>query len=303
MAKPSQKSAPQPTAYRIRFVAQSEAAAKPENAPEVFRRFRDPSAAVALRQALPRESLDADKEDTEDRDDPHNEKRDPDHLSAASSPRDTLRVLFLPTGTPESEVENAHRWLAGADPGSLITACSGAQSISFRPGQAVITAPAEQREETLAAVTDFAFYECRLRLLEAEVAQSWPELEADMPQVSKLDEGQKKLWPALYRKLSHQHVLNMTATRLDHRIALLTQGRPPELGKLLARLRARARLPTRVEQLHGHLEVRDGVYDQIGYRLSDHRQMRASLVIEIVIVALLLMEVGISLYNLVSEVK
>ena len=76
---------------------------------------------------------------------------------------------------------------------------------------------------------------------------------------------------------------------LNHQMAVL---------ELFAGLDARA-----VQQLHGHLEVRDGVYDQIGYRLSDHRQMRASLVIEIVIVALLLMEVGISLYNLVSEVK
>lgn len=303
MAKLSEKFAPQPTAYRIGFVAQSEAAAKSETAAEVFRRFHDPGAAVALRQVLPRESLDEEAADKDDRNDPFSEKRDRDHQSVAAWPPDALRVIFLPTGTPDPQVESAHRWLAGADPGAFITVCSGDRSISFRPRQAVISAPAEQREETLAAVTDFAFYESRLRMLEAEVAQRWSELEADMPQVSKLDDGQKKLWPALYRKLSHQHVLNMTATRLDHRIALLTKGRPPELGKLLARLRARARLRTRVERLHGHLEVRDGVYDQIGYRLSDHRQMRASLVIEIVIVVLLLMEVGISLYNLVSEVK
>lgn len=302
MAKPSQKSAPLPTAYRIRFVAHSEeeAAAKSENALAVLRRFRDPCAAVALQQVLPRESLDA---DPDDRKAPRDDKGEREHESAAPSLGDELRVLFLPAGTPDPEVQSAHRWLAGADSGAVITARSSERSLSFRPGQAVIIAPLEQREETLCAVADFAFYESQLRQLEAEVAQSWPELEADMPQVSKLDEGQKKLWPGLYRKLSHQHFLNMTATRLDHRIALLTTGRSPELGKLLARLRARARLPTRVEQLHGHLEVRDGVYDQIGYRLSDHRQMRASLVIEVVIVALLLMEVGISLYNLVSEVK
>lgn len=120
------------------------------------------------------------------------------------------------------------------------------------------------------------------------MAQRWTEVEADLPFVSSIDDGTKKLWPSLYGKLAHR--LGMLASRIDHRLALLAHDRPPGLGRLLSRLGARARLRTRIEKLNNHLEVRDGVYDQIGYRLADYQGLRATLVIE----------VGISLYNLLS---
>lgn len=275
-------------AYCIRLVAETAAPAKKEAAvEEPFRRYRDPSAEVAQRQPVPVESL-----------------LQGDGAAAAGA---GLLVILLPAGTPEGLQASAQRWLAAA--GRPVAARGAGLSLSFLPGapgqpdRAVIAAPAEMLDEAIAAVTDLWFYEGQLRKLEAEIAQEWTEVEADLPHVSKLDDGSRKLWPALYRKLAHQHRLSMAATRIDHRIALLTDARSPELSKLLGRLRARARLPTRIEQLHNHLEVRDGVYDQIGYRLSDHRQMRASLVIEVIIVVLLLMEVGISLFNLLSGEK
>lgn len=298
MAKPSQKSSPTPAAYRVWFTpgsagarpapaagtgASAPSAATAQGQGEIFRRFLDPSAAVAMRQSLPLESV-----------------LKPEGAGAADN---ELHVIHLPPGTPEPQVQSAHRWLSGSDSAPVVRAQSAEGALFFRPGRAIIAGSAEQLDEALAAITDFAFYEGQLRKLEAEVARDWPEVEADLPHVSKLDDGSKKLWPALYRKLAHQHWLGMAATRIDHRVALITEDRPPQLAKLLARLRVRARLPTRLEQLHSHLEVRDGIYDQIGYRLSDHRQLRASLVIEVVIVVLLLMEVGISLFNLIDGVQ
>lgn len=307
MAKPSQKSssspsslsAATPAAYRIWFVpgpgsaeraaaVETGASAKSATADaaargESFRRFADPSAAVAKRQSLPLDSV-----------------LQPDGAEARG---DELHIIYLPPGTPESEVQSAQRWLSGKGRARPVRAQSAELTLLFRPGRAVITGSAEQLDEALAALTDFAFYEGQLRKLEAEVARDWPEVEADLPYVSKLDDGSKKLWPALYRKLAHQHWLGMAAARIEHRVTLITEERSPELAKLLARLRVRARLPTRLEQLQSQLEVRDGVYDQIGYRLSDHRQLRASLIIEVVIVVLLLMEVGISLFNLIDGVQ
>lgn len=290
MAKSTPKASPAPVAYRIWFVAEPATPGStnpappptPDAAPEkaaVLRRFTDPYPAVAMRETRPLDLTLAGPE-----------------KPAAAAPE--LWVIGLPTGVSESQAQAAHRWLHGPAGPQPITAESEGVRLLWRPGQALIAADPEPLDAALAGLADFAFYENQLHQLEDEVALRWGEVTTDLPYISKIDAGTKHVWPALYEKLEHQHQLGMLSTRIEHRVALLTHDRPPEVRQLLSRLLARARVKTRLEQLNNHLEVRDGVYDQIGYRLADHRQLRASLVIEVVIVVLLLMEVGISLYNL-----
>lgn len=280
MAISGQNSSSAPVAYRIWFTPEpppgtSEAPA----AGAILGRFPEPRPTLARRATR---QLDAGLADT------------------AKFPVDELCVLHLPPGLGEAQRQSAHSWLADGEGRRPIAARGEELGLFWRPGRALVAAAPEQLDVALAGLAEFAFYERELQQLEDEVSRRWPEVEADLPFVSSIDDGNKKLWPALYGKLTHQHRLGMLAARLDHRLALLTRDRPPGLGKLLSRLAARARLRTRLAKLHGHLEVRDGVYDQIGYRLADHRGLRATLIIEVIIVGLLLMEVGISLFNLLS---
>jgi hypothetical protein len=297
MAKPAQKSSSAPGAYRIWFTPAPAAreAGPSDSAPstptatpaavasavpkDVLQRFTEPRPTLARRATVPLDEV----------------LTGPTELKAAE-----LWVLHLPPEVSEAERQQAHSWLAAGGGRRPIAARSAELGLFFCPGRAIISAAPESLDDALAGLAEFAFYEHELQQLEDEVAQRWTEVEADLPFVSSIDDGNKKLWPSLYGKLAHQHRLGMLASRIDHRLALLAHDRPPGLGRLLSRLGARARLRTRIEKLNNHLEVRDGVYDQIGYRLADHRGLRATLVIEVVIVVLLLMEVGISLYNLLS---
>jgi hypothetical protein len=283
MAKQPANVAAAPTAYRIFFASEnvaSDAAVPAEKQAAVFRRFADPRPQLAYRQTVPLDEL-LGKDGKQ------------------APPASELWVVHLPDGVPAAQAEKLHRWL-GRDAVTPLAAESDELGLFWRPGQALIEADPELVDEALAALTDFAFYEGQLQKLEDEVAERWPELEADMPYVSKIDGGQRKIWNVLYGRLEHQHRLGMLSTRVERQTALLTQKRPKEVRKLLARLLGGARVRTRFEQLNNQLEVRDAVYDQIGYRLSDHRGFRSSLVIEIFIVVLLLAEVGLSLFNLLA---
>jgi hypothetical protein len=213
---------------------------------------------------------------------------------------DEMLLLFLSDHTPDQEQwrHEAEAWMDDEEPegfGPALRATTDGGWVLWRPGRAVVLAPPARCEELLSAVADFAFHDGELRKIEASLEANWPHLQQDLPLVHKV--GRKEL-------ARTGHVGKMTALAMDWRLKcarierrlLAPPSDAPAGGRRAGeKLRALARVEERLETLDGQIEVYEYAYEMINQRLSDYRHYRRELLAEIIIIALLVVEVAIML--------
>ena len=216
-------------------------------------------------------------------------------LAQAPAREEETLLLFISDRAPDQEVwrREAEAWISGEEPGEFgppLRAGVEGGWVLWRPGRAVVLAPPDRREEMLAAVADFAFHHGELGRLEGELSANWAELQADLPLVHKV--GRKEL-------RRREHVGRMTAltsgwrlqcARLEAGLAGPPSRLSPAGRRAGEKLRALARAEDRLERLDGQIEVYEYEYELINQRLSDCQHFRKELIAELVIVAILVVD-------------
>jgi len=256
----------QPTLYRLWFVPPSE-----HSYPLTFS-FADPAPRQVAGEALPLTAPPA---------------------GGMMNSNEGLEVLVLPSALKDDGRwrEGARDWLALRDHPDVLSAWSGEIQVSWRPGRAVIIAPAAQADAALEAVVDFAYYENELCRLERETAAAWPAVEADAPLVyniaasdfSRDKEVGRRVQQVLERRMRHARIEPHLYLPPAHFSA---HGR--ELGNAL---REAARCAERAETADGQIEVQEYIYEMTSQRMGESRHARQGFILEIIIIALLAVEV------------
>lgn len=164
-------------------------------------------------------------------------------------------------------------------------------------GNVLVSAAPDVLSELEAPLAEFSFCQLLLTDMENEVADRWSVVEKDALLTGHA-KGSKTQMQGLGQRISLQHQQNLRYARLSERFRLLLPGQDRCARPLIRRLLLRTHTARRLEILGEHLEARHSVYEQLSYRMADHKAARLSFVVELVIVALLLMEVGISVLNL-----
>ncbi|MBB4865112.1 hypothetical protein HNP46_003988 [Pseudomonas nitritireducens] len=263
--------------YRVRFVPTAETSAFP-----ILARLRDPQPALAV---LAR----------------YQELAEGSALPAAFEDNE-LCVIFARGGlhTSLGWRQGLEAWMGEElhDSSPVLEAPSFGERVLWRPGRAVVIGNAERYDELLDGLIAFAWYEYRLRLLEQAVAAAW------LPAADHI----RLTHQVARRDLARQGQINgcvqsttswrMAFVRVEAHLETPPRHLAGPIQRLYNELAVQANTHDRLAALDERIEVLQDLYELATDRLSEYRYFRRELQVEWLIVAILLIEAGMSLWEL-----
>jgi hypothetical protein len=258
---------------RVRFVE------SPAPGERILAEFKDPEARVAVASPLALEAL-----------------------AAPPGPRgEELLVLQAPVGAARDAPwrSQAQAWFDAPGPEDVPPAHIGLEgaSVKWRPGRAVIEAPADRMDAMLLALVDFAFHERELRRLEAEIDANWPAAQADVPLMHRVCSTEAAREAAVAQRGTDAALRRLRCARLETRLLAPPAALGDAACKAGRKLRDEADVESRLETLDGRIEVYEYIYEVAGQRLSDYRHFRREYAVEIIIAVILAVEALLVAYE------
>jgi len=224
----------------------------------------------------------------------------------AAGPRgDVLDVVLLPVatqGTPSAKIQSFEEWIATGDgtdaPPPVFVKFRGVE-LMWRPGRVLLQCDSEQAESLLSAVVEFTHYECELRRIEHEIADTWGELEQDKSLAFDVTPADLERSQAVGARMNRVLQRRIRFARIEPHLYepganLAAAGR-----KLGEELREKAGTEARLETVDAQLEVFEGIYEMSGQRMGEYRAARQEHVLEWIIIILLAAEMLLLLAQIV----
>jgi hypothetical protein len=225
----------------------------------------------------------------------------------AAEPRDDfldvvlLPASTLPQGTPLATNKSFAEWIAkGGGPAAppVFVKVRGVE-LMWRPGRVLLQCDSEQAESLLSAVVEFTHYECELRRIEQEIADTWAELEQDKALAYEVTPAGLERSHAVGARMNRVLQRRIRLARIEPHLyepgaSLTAAGR-----KLGEELREKARTEARLATADGQLEVFEGIYEMSGQRMGEYRAARQEHVLEWIIIVLLAAEMLLLLAQIV----
>ena len=254
-------------ATRIRFVPH------PVTGTRIRRSFKHPRPCLAVEQVV-----------------------DPNELLRAKLPdaSDTLDVVYVP---PEARSEwefLSAGWLAASSepdaPETVIVTAQG-DRIHWRTGRVVVEGDVGLRDEVLAGIVEFAFHESEVRSLEQQVEKHALQARDDVPLAFQIRSQDRAEWPRLKETIEDLAQLRLTFADLKPRVARGSRSLGKHGREVATRLFRAATTTARMEGLDNRLEACEDVYEGAVDRLADYRGWHTGHRLEVIIIALLVLEV------------
>ncbi|MBJ9975239.1 hypothetical protein IAE35_05500 [Pseudomonas sp. S75] len=215
--------------------------------------------------------------------------------------RDDLLMVFASAGLQTSHAwrQTLEAWIRAdddVDQPTLETMSFG-ERILWRPGRALIIGNPERCEELLAGIVAFSWYEGCLRGLETDIAAFWSTADDDIELTH---------MPCKRHQARSSHVdacvTRTTRWRMAYtRLETCLEKAPTRLSSAVRRLYNELAMQTdvhdRLVSLDDRIEVLQDLYELATDRLSEHRHVIQELRVEWLIVALLLVEAALSVWQ------
>jgi hypothetical protein len=257
------------------------------DADDVVMRFADPSArhAVVVTQAL---------------------EAPPEPATPTSGDAiDLLTVPIAPKDDPSIRTPWV-RWIAESPltdvAATAIVRMHGIE-VHWRPGRAVIFAPAENFEALVLAVIEFAYFEGELRKLEREVADGWVYLDADKRLAYEVSTSDLEHSESVGRRMDETFQRRIRHARIEPHLYRPGAQLPATARKLGEALREAAQIEDRLETVDGQLEVFEHVYEMCSQRIGEFRDAKHGHTLEWVIIVLLAAETLIMLIDMLWNLQ
>ena len=213
-----------------------------------------------------------------------------------------LLVLQAPAGAPRDAPwrSQAQAWFDAPGPDDVppVHVALEGGSVRWRPGRAVIEAPADRMDTVLLAVVDFAFHEHELHRLEAEIDADWPAAEADVPLMNSVGNAELARETEVAQRGTQVALRRLRCARLEARLLAPSAAFGDAARRIGEKLRDESDVETRLETLDGRIEVYEYIYELAGQRMSDYHHFRREYVVEIVIAAILAVEALLVAYEI-----
>jgi hypothetical protein len=207
-------------------------------------------------------------------------------------PTDHLDVALVSPGSPEP----GPAWMTPpiqSDAPPAVTVAHAGVTIEWRPGRALVRAPAERFDELMAALADFAFYESELRTLERAVESCEADAAADTVRAYRIQHRDRQHWPRFAALIENFARLRLTFARLEPRLEKGSRTLPPAARRIMSRLIAKAEVHERLQALTDRLEACEDLYEGATDRIADYRGWRTGHLLEWGIIFLLAIEVAV----------
>jgi hypothetical protein len=163
--------------------------------------------------------------------------------------------------------------------------------VMWRAGLAVVYLGGPIRDELQTALVEFAFYEGELRRLEAEMdAREMPATD-DVTRAHTIERRDKAHWPRFKDTIEALTRMRLMFAGLAPRFTEEANEPGPVARRFATHLLRHARAEARADALDARLEACEELYEGANDRVADHKGWHHGHVLEVIIIALLMMEV------------
>jgi hypothetical protein len=262
---------------RISFSAESAPAA------EGRRRFTQPRRATALEEDVAIESI-----------------------GEGAESGDHCFVVCVPEGASKQNRERARALLERSEADDVrptITVERGPDVIEWRAGLAVVQCREGTRDDILAALVDFTFYEGNLRALERAVTAAEVQAEADIALAHRIRYQNRVHWARFTDCMEQCSRMRLTFSRLEPQLGAASRTLAPGARSWVFRLLQKSDMEDRLEALSDRLETLEDLYEAATQRISEYRWYVSGHALEIGIIVLLLIECAMMSVDIYFHVR
>ncbi|MCA9104793.1 MAG: hypothetical protein KDA83_05180 [Planctomycetales bacterium] len=223
---------------------------------------------------------------------------------------EVFRVLTVPfTDANESlsgqwaPFDQAQQWVAAAaKPDELpvnIMSFHGAHIAWTRRRMAIVSSP-EKFASLTATLLEYAYCESELLAVEDTLADSWEQMERDLPVAFEFKDRDLATKRQLAERFQRVMLLGARLAKIGP-YAHSPHHHPPTLASQVAeRLRERGRMAHRHEAIGDQLEVFEGVYELCGHRASEFTLARGGNTLEWIIIIMLLAQIILTVFDMLT---
>src|SRR5579872_4498011 len=254
---------------QIRFVPH------PVTGTRIRRKFKQPRSCLAVEQSIELAEL--------------------TRLLGSPESIDSLLIVYVPPEAKEEWERIGSEWLSpksGSESPEIVTISVLNDQIHWRPGLAVVEGNMGLRDEVIAALTEFAFYEGEVRALEQAIETYDAQARLDVPKTIVVKKKDRSDWARFIGIMESLTQHRITFAALEPRVEKGSRMLKKQNRAIATRLFRAADTSIRMEGLDGRLEVCEELYDGAIDRIADYRGWHTGHVLEVIIIALLLLEAG-----------
>jgi hypothetical protein len=204
-----------------------------------------------------------------------------------------LHVVYVP---PETEAEweriGAGWKLPVGEPAAEHRATISALGdvVSCQPGLAVVRGTRGLRDDVLMGLIEFAFYESELRSLEERIEICESQAKIDAPRTFRILKKDAAEWSRFGKMMEDLAQLRLSFAALEPKVERGSRVMSQAGRRVATRLFRASETVRRMEGLDGRLEVCEELYEGAVDRIADYRGWHTGHVLEVIIIALLLLE-------------
>jgi len=218
-------------------------------------------------------------------------------------------VIMVPCETPDNQdlIIRLQAWAdaigfdeRGILVRSILLTMQGA-SILYRPGWIAVVAGAERLPMVVRAIMESAYFESELRGMESAIDGLWSHVQVDAASAFEFGRRQLSRRAELADRFQSVFTLRMRLARLAPHVHVPHVHPPTLASQISERLRERTRMVDRLELANNKLAAQEHVYEMCSHRVSEYVLARRSHFLEWGIIAILLFQTAIWLYELISS--
>ena len=262
-------------ARRVRFVSH------PVTSAQIRRSFKLPRCCLAVEQVI-----------------------DPAELPQQHTlpePVETLHIVYVPPEASEEWESIGSKWLTPPDSESPqpVSISAYGDLVRWRPGRVVIEGTSGLRDEIVEGAIEFAFYEGEIRALEMSITECEAQAREDVPKSVLVRSRDSADWPRFHRIMERLANLRITCAALESKVERGSRALSRPARNVASRLLHAAGTKAALEGLDARLEVCEELYEGAIDRIADYNGWHKGHVLEVIIIALLLIEAGLMALELV----
>jgi len=228
----------------------------------------------------------------------------PEERNSANDDAVLTTLIFLPSGaqTPFELQRRAEQWIGSrrGELGAPYEIPYRSDRILWRRGRAVCFGIGEFFDDIRHAVAYFSLCERALTDLEARITAQWPTMEKDVALTHSVTHRELRLQRTVDGRTREAHGMRMAFIRLDTALERLDRVLSAPAQRIVSELAQQADTIDRLRLLDDAIEMAQEVYDTANDRLLEYRYFRSEYIIEIIIAAVLLVElivVGVDIWQ------
>jgi hypothetical protein len=203
-------------------------------------------------------------------------------------------LICLPSGTrtPFELQKRAEGWMASRpnERGAPYEVPYRSDRILWRRGRALCIGTGEFIDDVRNAIAYFAYCEWELSNLEDRIASAWPKIQTDLSLTHAVAKPELKRQGTVDKRTVEAHAMRLDFIRLSTALERLDRVLSAPAQRIVTELSQQADTVDRLRLLDDAIEFAQETYDTANDRLTEYRYFRTEYGIEVIIAAILLVE-------------